>query len=683
MNRSICIRLASVLVVLFVRSQVLAQAVTKTDTVKTVSNETVLIEAERPYSAASDKTFRQADFSLRPRNSAQDLLRLVPGLVLAQHAGGGKAEQIFLRGFDADHGTDVNISIDDMPVNMISHGHGQGYADLHFIIPEIVQRVDVEKGPYFARYGDLATAGAVGFHTLDSLPENTVKIEGGAFETYRALGLVRGPGSVGINSYFGAEVFSSRGFFDNPQNFKRLILFGKGTAAIGDQASLSASLLTFKSDWDANGQIPQRAVDQNLISEFGSLDPTEGGATSRTTSILSYNSGGSDPFTLTGSITDYRFSLYSDFTFFRQDSVHGDEREQTDRRTMLSLRAEKVSSWMLGSSFMRTTIGATLRSDNIQTALYHDTARVRLDTKIDAVIAERQIGPYAQQEIILPWIQVLVGARADYLNINVANKLSPNAQPSGIRQQFVISPKATIAVPIVYDATLFLNSGFGFHSNDARVVVQSAADSTIPRAFGAEVGARFGHPGQVLSGSIAFWQLDLESELVYSGDEGDFSTAGRTRRQGVDIEARIQPTPWLTLGADATFSRGRFIDSAIGNNYIPLAPELTLTANAVIHLEHFGSAIRLRDVGDRPANQDNSVIAKGYSVFDLSASYQFSHYEFYANVENLFNVSWHEAQFDTNSRIKIHGILEQQAVDELHFTAGTPRAIRMGVAYHF
>jgi outer membrane receptor protein involved in Fe transport len=672
--------IAAILCVLGCTAHVFAQETPKQDSVRTVTNGTVLIEAERPYSAASDKTFRQADFALRPRNSAQDLLRLVPGLVLAQHAGGGKAEQIFLRGFDADHGTDVNISIDDAPVNMISHGHGQGYADLHFIIPEIVQRVDVEKGPYFARYGDLATAGAVAFRTLDSLPENIVKVEGGAFETYRAMGLLKGPSNNGFNSYFGAEVFSARGFFDSPQNFKRVILYGKGNAQIGDQGSFSASLLTFSSGWDANGQIPQRAVNQGLISSFGSLDPTEGGATSRTTGILTYTSGGTSPFTLTGSLTDYRFRLYSDFTFFRQDSVHGDEREQTDQRALISLRAEKMSTWSLGTNIMRTTFGATFRSDDIQAGLYHDTARVRLDTKVDAVIAERQIGPYIQQEIFLPFAQVMLGARADYVNIDVSNRLNPNAQPNGIKQQFLVSPKASISIPVTDDATLFLNSGFGFHTNDARVIVQTRADSTIPRAFGAEVGARFGHPGQFLSGSVALWQLDLASELVYSGDEGDYSPAGRTRRQGIDLEARIQPTPWLILGGDATFSHGRFVDSA---HFIALAPELTLTANAVVRFENMGAALRLRHVGDRPANQDNSVIAAGYSVFDLSANYHFANYEIYANIENLMNISWHEAQFDTQSRIKVNGVLEEHSVDELHFTAGTPRSIRLGLAYHF
>ncbi|MEO6938926.1 MAG: TonB-dependent receptor plug domain-containing protein [Candidatus Kapaibacterium sp.] len=658
---------------------------TSKDSLRVYKNDQpVVIEAERPISAVGDKQFRAADFALRPRNSAQDMLRLVPGLIIAQHAGGGKAEQIFLRGFDCDHGTDVNISVDDAPVNMISHGHGQGYADLHFIIPEVIQSLDVVKGPYMARYGDLATAGVVAFNTLDSLKENTLKFEGGAFSTYRAEGLLKGPALGGsVNSYFAAEVFSSRGYFDSPQNFLRVNMFGKATSAIGEDGKLTASIMSFSSGWDANGQIPQSAVTNGQISRFGSLDPTEGGATSRTTGILSYTSGGNSPFSLTASFTDYHFRLYSDFTFFAQDSVHGDEREQTDNRSLFALRAERKLSWELGSAAMRTTFGATLRNDNIQAQLFHDTARVRLDTKIDALIAERQIGPYAQQDIILPWAEFLLGVRADYLNIDVANRLDPKAQPNGIKQQFLVSPKATVIVPVGPDVTLFANSGFGFHSNDARVIVQSAKDSTIPRAFGAEFGFRYGHVNNFISGSIALWRLDLESELVYSGDEGDYSPQGRTKREGVDVEVRLNPFEWLTIGGDATFSHGRFVDLAEGNNFIALAPTITLTANAVAHFDAFSSALRLRHVGDRPANQDNSVVALGYSVFDLSASYRFATYELYVNIENLLDVSWNEAQFETNSRIKVAGLLEPTSVDQLHFTAGTPRSVRAGIALHF
>jgi outer membrane receptor protein involved in Fe transport len=644
----------------------------------------VTVTAERPYSAASDKTFRDSDFVLRPRNSAQDMLRLVPGLVIAQHAGGGKAEQIFLRGFDCDHGTDVNISVDDMPVNMLSHGHGQGYADLHFIIPETIQEVDVVKGPYSTRYGDLETAGAVAFVSKDSLAKNEVKLEGGSFDEYRALALLKGPSSSTIQSYLGTDIYYSRGYFDLPQDFHRVNLFAKATASLNnDDAKFTASLFSFSSEWNANGQIPTRAVEMGLIDRFGSLDSSEGGATSRTSALLNFTSGGSSPLTLTGSYTDYHFRLFSDFTFYLNDPTQSDEVEQTDSRTMIALRGEKLLPWTIGDVVMKTKLGINTRNDDIVAAIYHDSARVRLDTKVDAAIQERQMGPYFEQEIGLSWIQFLVGLRADYVNVDVANLLNPSAQPNGISQQLILSPKANARIPIGNDATVFLNFGYGFHSNDARAIVQLPNIPTLPRAMGSEVGLRYGAPSEFFSASASLWQLDLQSELVWNGDDGTTQAQGRTHRQGVDLEARFRPADWLTFGVDATISQGRFVDSAVGNNYIPLAPNLTLTANAVARWDGFSAALRLRHVGDRPADQSNTIIAKGYSIFDLSLSYKTGDWEFYSNIENLFNTVWNEAQFATDSRIYIHGELEPAGITELNFTAGTPFSVRTGIAYSF
>ena len=331
--------LLTLLLALLATANALAQRPDRSADTLTYRSDSVTVRASRPYSAASDARFRAADFALRPRNSAQDILRVVPGLVIAQHAGGGKAEQIFLRGFDADHGTDINISVDGAPVNMVSHGHGQGYADLHFIIPETVEQVEVVKGPYFARYGDLTTAGAVTFITADSLKENLVKFEGGRFDTYRAVALLRtSANSSGLNAYFGGEVQGSRGYFDAPQDFHRLNLFAKVHARTGSNGSISSSISSFGSGWDASGQIPQRGVESGEIGRFGAIDHLEGGSTSRTTALVNYASGGSSPLTITGSYTDYRFRLYSNFTFFARS-----------RRCVTAIRtctvASRGSSW--------------------------------------------------------------------------------------------------------------------------------------------------------------------------------------------------------------------------------------------------------------------------------------------------------------------------------------------------
>jgi hypothetical protein len=213
--------------------------------------------------------------------------------------------------------------------------------------------------------------------------------------------------------------------------------------------------------------------------------------------------------------------------------------------------------------------------------------------------------------------------------------------------------------------------------------VQSPGIPTLPRAIGSEIGFRYGEPSEFFSLSSSLWYLYLQSELVWDGDEGTLIAQGSTRREGVDLEARIRPAEWLIFGGDATISQGRFIDSAVSNNYIPLAPNFTLTANAVAKWNDFSAALRLRHVGDRPANTNNTLTAQGYSIFDFSLSYNKSNYEIYLNIENLLNTTWNEAQFATVSRIYVHGVLEPNPVDDLDFTAGTPFSLRMGVAYRF
>lgn len=682
-------RLLLIFIGFFVAATSVAQ---QSDSIRTIkNNDEVVVTAERTYSAASDAEFHVRDLSLLPRSSAQDLLRIVPGLFIAQHAGGGKAEQIFLRGFDCDHGTDISISVDDAPVNMVSHGHGQGYADLHFIIPEAIENIDISKGPYFARNGDLSTAGTVTFHTYDALKENLVRIETGTYQyspeiyrgisTYRAVGLFKAPfESDKISAYFGVELYSNDGYFDLAQQFKRLNLMAKATAALTEESKLSATLFSFNSGWNANGQIPERAVSEGFISRFGSIDSTEGGKTSRTTAIVAYSTDGASPLTVTGSFTDYRFRLYSNFTLFAEDSVRGDEIEQTDKRSIVTLRAENKRSWFSDGALFTNTVGAQFRSDNITVGLFHDSSRIRLETKVDGDIREHQIGLYDEQGISLPWLQLQAGLRADYVHFNVINTLSASGQPSGIAHQVVFSPKLTVALPINEAITIFGNSGYGFHSNDARAVVSTEGTASLPRALGLEVGSRLGKTSDIIYGSIALWQLDLESELVWSGDEGTTEESGRTRRQGIDFDLRINPFEWLFLSTDLTLSRGRFRDLPEGENYIPLAPNITLVASAVVRSGDFSGAVRLRSLDDRPATENNTVTATGYTVFDLSASYRFSNLEVFANIENLFNIEWNEAQFDTGSRLRGEpaGI-----ASEIHFTAGSPRSLRVGLAYHY
>ncbi len=672
----ICILFTGSMVNVYSQTKQTPEKIKKSDTTA-FKAESVTIQADRIYSAASDHLFRKQNLQLLPRNSAQDILRIVPGLVTAQHAGGGKAEQIFLRGFDCDHGTDVNINVDGAPVNMVSHGHGQGYADLHFIIPETIEHVEVMKGPYAARNGDLTTAGAVTFRTADTLPNSIAKLELGSFKTLRGLALCTT--SFGnLKSYGGIEYFSTRNFFDAPQDFIRMNYIGKVFAPLTENSTLSASVIGFTSEWNASGQIPERAVRSGLISRYGTIDPNEGGKTSRTSALLAFETQGSEPIKINASFTRYQFQLYSNFTFFAEDSVRGDMIEQTDQRSVFSLRGEKNFFTLAGDIGMKTTLGGDVRYDDIHTALYHDTARVRLETTRDNAIRQMNLGVFAEHSFLFSNFSLQFGVRGDYIGFDVDNLMTGVPGSEGISQQFLVSPKFNASWNPSSTTTLFYNFGLGFHSNDARVAVSVPTGNTLPRAYGSEIGARWSD--ESLTISTALWILDLDREFIWVGDEGTTEESGRSRRVGMDVEARYQVASWLTVGSELTLSRGRLLDLPDGSNFIPLSPNVTLTSYASITTDIFTSSLRLRHISDRPANEDNSLTALGYTIVDVTAQVLLSRVlDLTIQCENILNSEWREAQFDTSSRLRS----EASPVSEVNYTPGTRPSIRVGLSMKF
>ena len=299
----------------------------------------------------SINTLSQLDIKLRPTNTSQDILRMVPGLFIAQHAGGGKAEQIFLRGFDIDHGTDVNLEVDGLPVNMVSHAHGQGYSDLHFVIPEMVNYVDFDKGPYYADKGDFTTAGYVDFQTKNSLDKNFIKLEGGQFGTGRGVvgvNLVSSTRSR-TNAYIASEFFRSNGYVESPQNFNRFNIMSKISTQLKNNDKLTIGTSFFTSRWDASGQIPTRAIESGMITRFGSIDNTEGGETSRANLYLKhvheFANGAYLSQQVYGVCND--FNLFSNFTFYLNDPMHGDQIEQKESRMIYGYKANYNASGLV------------------------------------------------------------------------------------------------------------------------------------------------------------------------------------------------------------------------------------------------------------------------------------------------------------------------------------------------
>jgi outer membrane receptor protein involved in Fe transport len=660
---------------------------------KTLS--TVAIESDRPVSAASSAYLSQLDFENRPKNSAQDMLRLVPGLFIAQHAGGGKAEQIFIRGFDCDHGTDVATFVDGIPVNMPSHGHGQGYEDLHFLIPETVNGMNVFKGPYAPQYGNFATGAAIQFQTKDTLENNLFQLESAfipqvsSFTSNRALTMLQLPIHSKVHSYIAADILRNRGYFEQDQQFHRFTVFSKTVADLDDKNKLSISVSGFGSSWNASGQIPERAVQSALISRFGSIDNSEGGATQRTDLNLIYHADlKNGTFETQAYFSNYRFNLFSNFTFNLEDSIRGDEIEQTDFRVIRGLQTHYTTAHHLGKMSSAFTLGSSFRSDEIENGLWHAERRQRLETRARATINERSTAIYLNEVLrFTPFFRLEAGGRYDYFIFDVEDHLpddSTRLNYSGYNYQTLFSPKLNAIFTVNDHLQFFVNSGGGYHSNDARAVVQEKKNHQLPRSWGAEAGSLI-HLKNRASFSIALWWLELANELVYVGDAGTTENKGASRRTGIDLSFRYQFNCWLYADADLTISKNNFVDILFGKKlerdfYIPLAPVITTAGGITGKLKKNAEAtVRYRYMADRPANESNTITAHGYLIFDASLQYKLNHFKVGLVVENILNAKWNEAQFDTESKLP----LENKAVDELHFTPGTPFSAKVSVGYTF
>lgn len=634
-------------------------------------------------------TISALDISLRPTQTSQDILRIVPGLFIAQHAGGGKAEQIFLRGFDIDHGTDFSLSVDGMPVNMVSHAHGQGYSDLHFVIPETVERVDFGKGPYQASKGNFATAGYADFKTRSRLDKSTIKLEAGRFDTYRAVGLFNLLGEAAAlnqqHAYLATEYLYSNGYFESPQDFKRFNILGKYQGMLGSNTLLSASISSFKSSWDASGQIPERAVRNGSISRFGAIDDTEGGTTSRHNLNLVLTNLLSDNMVLDNQvfINRYDFELYSNFTFFLNDPIDGDQIRQKENRTIYGYKGSLTNETSLFGKPLKSEAGLNLRYDVVEDSeLSRTTNRdfTRSEVK-KGDINELNASAYVSGTWeILPEFSLNAAVRFDQFLFKYESHLLEDID-SPIKQttENKVSPKINLYYTPSTKLQVYASAGKGFHSNDTRVSVQSEGQIVLPSAYGLDLGVIV-KPHERILLNAAVWALDLEQELVYVGDEGIVEPSGKTRRYGLDVSMRYQVADKLFADADLNLVRPRAREEAKGEDFIPLAPLATSTGGITYGGKEgiFGS-FRYRFLKDRPANEDFSLTADGYTLIDAVLGYGFKKFEFKLTAENLLNKEWKEAQFETETRLRN----EAESVTEIHFTPGTPFFIKAGIAYSF
>jgi hypothetical protein len=621
------------------------------------------------------------DLANDPVKSSQEILQKIPGLFIGQHAGGGKAEQIFLRGFDIDHGTDLALSFDGMPVNMVSHAHGQGYSDLHFIIPETIETIDFGKGPYYANYGDFNTAGYVTFNSKKSIDKNTFSVSLGQFNTFRKLGMFNIIDKPAESAYAAVEYIETDGFVESPQNFHRLNVFAKYHAFISEKTKLSLTTSHFTSKWDASGQIPQRAVDAGIITRFGAIDDTEGGQTSRTNLNLEMNSSIDETSQFKGNIfySKYAFELFSNFTFFLDDPVNGDQIKQKENRDIFGVNSEFIKKYDLKNTELALKVGTGIRLDIIDDVALSKTLNRKTTlsyTKLGDV-HQNNFYAYINPEFELDKFIISPAIRLDYFNFSYNDALLP-IYKTQTNSDVVVNPKLNIIYNPNHKLQWFIKSGIGFHSNDARVSVLEE-DNVIPRAYGVDFGNVWKPTPKLLINS-ALWYLFSEQEFVYVGDAGIVEPSGKSRRLGIDLGLRYQLSDWLYFNSDFTYTNARSIDEPDGSDHIPLAPKITATGGLFMNdFYNFSGGLQFKHIADRAANEDNSIIAEGYFIADFNLNYSFNNFTVGVAIDNVFDTEWIETQFATESRLQN----ELNPVEEIHFTPGTPFAAKFIIMYKF
>jgi hypothetical protein len=638
--------------------------------------------------AASAMTISGADVNAQPFSRPGEALEVVPGLIVTQHSGEGKANQYFLRGFNLDHGTDLAISVDGMPVNMPTHGHGQGYADINFLIPELVQSVNVRKGPYFADQGDFASAGTVAIDYVNRLPKNIAELTFGSFGYRRAL--AAGSTAVGAGTLLAAfEGVGYSGPWDVSDNVRKLngvLRYSQGTATDG----FTLSAMAYSNGWNSTDQVARRAIDRGLIGRFGSLDPTDGGTSSRFS--LSSNWAQSSEYgqsKIHAYVINSSLRLYNNFTYFLDDPVNGDQFSQMDRRTVYGLDASHAFDVRVGGIETQTRIGLQTRGDDIRVGLFRTLQRETLSTVREDSVREGNVGLWADTTVRwTDWLRTTVGIREDYFAGRV---LSDTPANSGSAQASMTSPKAGIVLGPWYRTEFYGNAGYGLHSNDIRgaTITVDPIDKVTPqdrvpllvRSRGAEIGVRT-KAVEGLTSSLAVFVLNFDSELLFVGDAGTTEASRPSRRVGVEWTNQYQVLPWMRLDFDLAYTHARFADFDPAGNFIPGAPAWVAAGGMTFGGERgwFG-ALRGRYFGPRPLIEDDSVRSQASLIFNARAGYRFDNgLRLQLDVLNLFNARTNQIEYYYLSRLPGEPI---EGVADRHVHPAEPLAVRLTLAGRF
>ena len=636
------------------------------------------------------------EIASRPYLRRGEILELIPGVIITQHSGDGKANQYFVRGFNLDHGTDFSISMDGQPVNFVTHAHGQGYADLNPIIPEMVEQLDYWKGPFYGQLGDLSTAGSAKFRFFDMLPQGIANFGFGEHQYYRGLiadtidlsgpaGSATAPGAksgtlpttpagprAALTYAFEYNYYD--GPWDRPENNQRINGFLKYFRESGpDKFSITA--MGYDGGWDSTDQIPRRSI--NTTGRFGNLDDTVGGDSSRYSLMGAWDHENTNGRTHVDFYAGrYDLDLFSNFTYLLNDPVNGDQFEQQDGRIFAG--GEVRREWDFGSR-STFTLGLQTRHDWINgVGLYNTRDRARLSTVREDDVYEANLGIYAAADYhVNDWFRVQPSLRADGFHFNVD---SNNPADSDEEVAGIVSPKLNLIFGPWAETELYANAGMGFHSNDARgVTLGTGSVDPLVRTHGYELGVRTEVLPNVVS-TLALFYLHSDSELIYVGDAGVSEPGPATRRYGIELSTYWQPADWLTIDNEITVAEGEALD--VGpDDRIPGAVPLTVNAGITFGKEagFFGS-LRGRYFSPRPLIEDDSVESRQSFQVNARIGYRKNDWEVSLDCLNLLDREDNDIEYYYPSRLPGE---PAAGVDDIHLHPAEPRTIRVSLTRRF
>ncbi|MEZ5326924.1 MAG: TonB-dependent receptor plug domain-containing protein [Verrucomicrobiales bacterium] len=626
------------------------------------------------------------ELSQRPVLRRGELLEAVPGVVITQHSGGGKANQYFVRGFNLDHGTDFHVSLDGMPVNFRTHAHGQGYADLNFLIPEFIERLDYFKGPFYPQLGDLSTAGGAQYRLFHELPKGIASVTVGENDYYRAL--LGDSWNVGSGVLtLGGEYTHENGPWTDPDGYQRyngLLRYHLGN----EYSYLNFTAMSYIGEWDATDQVPQRAIRDGRIGRFDAIDPSTGGETARHSLQMSWQEKDTGVVTHADAwVGYYDLDLFSNFTYFLNDPINGDQFEQKESRVFAGTNLWRRWEYDLAGLPSNTTLGFQTQHDWIDGIGLHLTKdRERLSTVRQDDVYQGSFGLYADHETqVTPWMRAGAGLRGDLMAFDVDGAPAN----SGDDTSGILSPKAHLIFGPWAETEFYINGGLGFHSNDARGVTISTdpltGESVSPvdplvRTEGLEVGVRT-QAIQDLTATISLWGLRSDSEFVYVGDAGTTEAGPGSERYGIELATYWRPTGWLSLDAEYAWSHARFLDVPSGEDHIPNSIEHMVSAGITAGQEEgLYASLRARYFSPRPLEESGTIEGASNLQLNTRVGYRRGPWEFAVDCLNLLDRDDNDIEYYYESRLAGEAIA---GIGDTHLHPAEPRQVRLSATYRW